>query len=324
MRNTQEIAETLRIVTLMRKVVGWYKNLPAGLQIVLGLSLSNLFMMAAWFLLLPVPMPIWFAILPSWLLAGAEYLFHVTANRETLGSLGVVRQRGFQEFFNFCAFILISALAGEKLSVKYFVALVLVGLVAYVFIISEGALRKRLWKVVGTGLLVFIAAGLSLLNPVRDMKHGTGVPGIILPGGLPLILLGTCLVANGFMVIAWYNHHHVTVQWLATRSWLQWAKRVPVAVRVKNFFDRKPWLFAYVISWGTALFEYSVLIPSNRLAYLYITIIALFGYMEITTLTVFLPFAWFTSRTPGERKLTVVQLLGFLLLIAIEVTFLVF
>ena len=63
-----------------------------------------------------------------------------------------------------------------------------------------------------------------------------------------IILL--CL-SNVFMTFAWYAH-------------------------LRNLADR-PWMLAAVVSWGTALFEYLLQVPANRIGYGVLTLPQVLG-----------------------------------------------
>jgi len=81
------------------------------------------------------------------------------------------------------------------------------------------------------------------------------------------ILATTVLLAlsNLFMTYAWYGH----LKHLQTR----------------------PWLYAAVISWGIAFFEYLLQVPANRIGYGVMSLGQLKILQEVITLCVFVPFA---------------------------------
>lgn len=54
-----------------------------------------------------------------------------------------------------------------------------------------------------------------------------------------------------------------------------------------------PWWVAVLVSWGVALFEYSLQVPANRMGYGEFTLGQLKITQEIITLSVFVPFAVF-------------------------------
>ena len=77
------------------------------------------------------------------------------------------------------------------------------------------------------------------------------------------ILLLTC--SNIFMSFAWYSH-------------------------LKELSHR-PWLFAALVSWSIALFEYLLQVPGNRIGHQVMSLGQLKVLQEVITLTVFVPFA---------------------------------
>lgn len=87
--------------------------------------------------------------------------------------------------------------------------------------------------------------------------------------GLTILLL-TC--SNVFMTFAWYAH-------------------------LKEL-SHKPWLFAALVSWGIAFFEYLLQVPGNRIGYEVLSVGQLKLLQEVITLTVFVPFAVLYLREP--------------------------
>lgn len=90
-----------------------------------------------------------------------------------------------------------------------------------------------------------------------------------------MVLLKTAsllIISNIFMTFAWYGH-------------------------LRNLSDRK-WYIAVVVSWGIALFEYSFMIPANRIGATELTLPQLKILQEAVTLVVFVPFAAFYMRQP--------------------------
>ena len=71
--------------------------------------------------------------------------------------------------------------------------------------------------------------------------------------------------SNVFMTFAWYGH-------------------------LKNLSDRT-WIFAAIVSWGIALFEYILQVPANRVGHTVMTVGQLKMLQEIIALTVFVPFS---------------------------------
>lgn len=79
-------------------------------------------------------------------------------------------------------------------------------------------------------------------------------------------------LSNVFMTFAWYAH-------------------------LKEL-NQKPWIVAALISWGIALFEYSLQVPANRIGYTVMTLPQLKILQEVITLTVFVPFVMLYMRQP--------------------------
>ena len=75
------------------------------------------------------------------------------------------------------------------------------------------------------------------------------------------------IASNVFMTFAWYGH-------------------------LKNM-QSKPWLYAALLSWGIALFEYLLQVPANRLGYGSFSLAQLKIIQEVITLVVFIVFAKF-------------------------------
>ncbi len=83
---------------------------------------------------------------------------------------------------------------------------------------------------------------------------------------------GLLVLSNVFMTFAWYGH-------------------------LKNL-SHKPWLYAALISWGIALFEYLLQVPANRIGATELSIAQLKIMQEVITLAVFVPFAVFYMQQP--------------------------
>ncbi|HRJ53848.1 MAG TPA: DMT family protein [Candidatus Thiothrix moscowensis] len=84
------------------------------------------------------------------------------------------------------------------------------------------------------------------------------------------ILLLLC--SNVFMTFAWYAH-------------------------LKEL-NHKPWLFAALLSWGIALFEYLLQVPANRIGYTVLSVGQLKIIQEVITLSVFVPFSLLYLKEP--------------------------
>lgn len=76
--------------------------------------------------------------------------------------------------------------------------------------------------------------------------------------------------SNLFMLFAWYGH-------------------------LKNLKE-KPFLIALLVSWGIAFFEYTLMIPANRLGATQFSLAQLKIMQEVITLAVFVPFALFYMK----------------------------
>ena|SRR5258708_29972082 len=121
-------------------------NTKNYIKLFLGLCGSNTAMMAAWYILLPLNLPLWSAIALSWSMAAfLEYPLHVWANGITHGTLGRITQRFINETPNFAAFLFISFLAHERLYWKYFAALGLVAIIVFLFQLAPR--NKRIWTI---------------------------------------------------------------------------------------------------------------------------------------------------------------------------------
>lgn len=86
-----------------------------------------------------------------------------------------------------------------------------------------------------------------------------------------IVILGLTL-SNVFMTFAWYGH-------------------------LKSM-NSKPWLIAAMVSWGIALFEYLIQVPTNRYGYVHFTAAQLKIMQEVIALTVFIPFAVLYLKEP--------------------------
>lgn len=86
----------------------------------------------------------------------------------------------------------------------------------------------------------------------------------------PAIFFVGLALSNVFMSFAWYAH-------------------------LKSL-QSKPWLIAALISWGIALAEYLIMVPTNRLGYQYFSLGQLKIYQEAITLAVFVPFVLFFMK----------------------------
>ncbi|MDF1678636.1 MAG: DMT family protein [Legionellaceae bacterium] len=80
------------------------------------------------------------------------------------------------------------------------------------------------------------------------------------------------VASNIFMTFAWYGH-------------------------LKNLND-KPLIFAILMSWGIAFFEYILQVPANRIGYKTLDLGQLKVMQEIITMLVFAGFAYFYMNKP--------------------------
>jgi hypothetical protein len=62
--------------------------------------------------------------------------------------------------------------------------------------------------------------------------------------------------------------------------------------------SHKPWIYAALVSWGIALFEYLLQVPANRIGFSVYSVGQLKILQEVITLGVFVPFAVFYLRQP--------------------------
>jgi uncharacterized protein len=83
---------------------------------------------------------------------------------------------------------------------------------------------------------------------------------------------GLLVLSNIFMTFALYGH-------------------------LKNL-AHKPWIYAALISWGIALFEYLLQVPANRIGATEMSISQLKIMQEVITLAVFVPFAVYYMNQP--------------------------
>ena len=79
-------------------------------------------------------------------------------------------------------------------------------------------------------------------------------------------------ISNFFMTLAWYGH-------------------------LKNM-KAYPWFIAALLSWGIALFEYIIQVPTNRIGSNELTVGQLKIMQEVITLSVFIPFSILYLKEP--------------------------
>ena len=94
------------------------------------------------------------------------------------------------------------------------------------------------------------------------------MPALPLSGYLvPVLLL---LASNVFMTFAWYGH-----------------------LKYKS----APLFMAIIVSWGIAFFEYSLMVPANRMGSSVYSVVQLKTLQEVITLVVFAGFsAWYLGQ----------------------------
>lgn len=86
--------------------------------------------------------------------------------------------------------------------------------------------------------------------------------------------IGLLVLSNVFMTLAWYGH-------------------------LRNM-QHAHWVWAALISWGIALFEYLLQVPANRIGYQQagFSVAQLKIIQEVITLCVFVPFAMMYLKEP--------------------------
>ena len=66
---------------------------------------------------------------------------------------------------------------------------------------------------------------------------------------------------------------------------------------LKNM-NNKPIIFAILVSWGIAFFEYTLQVPANRIGFKYASLAQLKIIQEIITISVFAVFAYLYMKQP--------------------------
>ncbi|NET76322.1 DMT family protein [Okeania sp. SIO1F9] len=82
-------------------------------------------------------------------------------------------------------------------------------------------------------------------------------------------------ISNSFMVMAWYLH--------------------------LKYLNNHPWYVASVLSWCIAFFEYSLLIPANRIGYPELGLSKLQIIQIGMSLIAFIPFSFFVMKEPIKK-----------------------
>jgi uncharacterized protein (DUF486 family) len=125
-------------------------------RLTLRLVASNCAMMSAWFLLIPVPMVVWFAVFASHGLASIEYAIQVPANATAHEKkLGLITMRAPQEVIMFATFVAICLLARQAVHAQQLLAFPLVLLVAL------GILNSRISRLQLSFVLVIILSACA-------------------------------------------------------------------------------------------------------------------------------------------------------------------
>ncbi|WP_019934624.1 MULTISPECIES: DMT family protein [Oceanimonas] len=86
------------------------------------------------------------------------------------------------------------------------------------------------------------------------------------------ITISLLILSNIFMTFAWYGH-------------------------LKNM-QHSPWIWAALVSWGIALFEYLLQVPANRIGAQVVNVGQLKILQEVITLSVFVPFSILYLKEP--------------------------
>ena len=87
-----------------------------------------------------------------------------------------------------------------------------------------------------------------------------------------LLTVSLLIASNAFMTFAWYGH--------------------------LKFLNGKFWLWAVLISWGIAFFEYMLQVPANRIGATALTVPQLKIIQEVIALSVFIPFSLVVLKQP--------------------------
>lgn len=86
------------------------------------------------------------------------------------------------------------------------------------------------------------------------------------------ITIGMLTLSNMFMTFAWYGH--------------------------LKYLHNKTWIVAALVSWGIALFEYLLQVPTNRIGYEVATAGQLKIIQEVLSLSIFIPFSLLILKKP--------------------------
>jgi uncharacterized protein (DUF486 family) len=140
-------------------------DIPGVTLLALKLIASNGAMMSAWFLLIPVPMVVWYAVFASHGLASIEYAIQVPANASAHEKkLGLIAMRAPQEVMMFLAFVAICLIARQTIYAQQLIAFPLILLVAF-FILKPTISKLQLSFVLATILSACAVAMLFFRLP---------------------------------------------------------------------------------------------------------------------------------------------------------------
>jgi uncharacterized protein (DUF486 family) len=108
--------------------MSWLQHIPVGLQTVVLLALSNVFMTFAWYGHLKFgAKPLWIVVLISWGVAFFEYWLAVPANRIGHQVYSAAELKTMQEVITLLVFAIFSVMyLGEKLTVNHLIGFALI------------------------------------------------------------------------------------------------------------------------------------------------------------------------------------------------------
>lgn len=109
-------------------------SVPVSVLTIGLLLCSNIFMTFAWYGHLKFPsLPLWGAILISWLVAFFEYCLQVPANRYGYGHFNAAELKTIQEVLSLSIFMIFSVLyLGEELKWNYILGFAMIAAAAFV------------------------------------------------------------------------------------------------------------------------------------------------------------------------------------------------
>lgn len=71
-----------------------------------------------------------------------------------------------------------------------------------------------------------------------------------------------------------------------------------ILLTCSNVFMTFAWYIAVLASWGIALFEYTLMVPANRIGYTVLSLPRLKILQEVLSLTIFVPFLLIYMKQP--------------------------